>query len=584
MNRHHEGRKGVGNRVSWQMALAMCMVAASIILAGVSHAEDLDRLMPKQMPESGGDEGSVRPVPVPQAPPDKGETVLTGNLAGLVFVNSPDKIIKKGLAQKGIIVDGYQEQEFFGQMGTYLGKPLTLNGLNEILKKVVLYFRSTDRPVVDVYVPEQDISSGTVQVVIVEGNLGTVRTEGNKWFKDSLLIDSIRTRHGEVIHGRPLLEDLNWVNQNPFRRSDIVFTRGTNPGETDIVLKTQDRFPVRVFAGYEDSGTELTGKDRLLAGFNWGNAFGIDHQLNYQYTADKDFDKFQAHSVSYLAPLPWRHMLSLAGSFSKSKPDVEDFDMDGKSTEFMGRYTIPLQDYTRYTHFFQAGIDYKDSDNNLQFSEIPVFDKKTQVLQGLAGYTGMLSDNRGATKISGNIFFSPGGLMKYNKDEYFEDMTPGSKAKYVYAQLNVDRMTAIAKGFDWSLRINTQFASCTLLDSEKMGFGGYDTVRGYDERDVNGDGGVLVVNELLTPAIDLKGAVKTGRDLGVLRFLVFVDYGYAANHGTTDNTSLYSTGIGFRYGLGTHVTARFDYGWQLKDIDTEGEDNSRAHVGIVAAF
>ena len=563
--------------------LMKCMaVAVFVVFAGSAFAQDLERLTPKEMPS-----GEKKPEALPQTPPpevtqDKGEKVLLKNLAGLVFVSSPDKVIPKGLTQRGVVVDGYQEQEFFQQMNMYLGKPLTLNGLNEILKKVVLYFRATDRPVVDVYAPEQDISGGTVQIVVLEGKLGQVKTEGNRWFSDHLFTDKIRVKPGEVVYGKKLLEDLDWINNNPFRQTDLVFARGSNPGETDIILRTQDRFPVRVFTGYEDSGTDLTGKARLLAGLNWGNVFGIDHQLNYQFTASPDFDKFKAHSVSYQVPLPWRHTLTLMGAYAESKPDIGNiFNQKGKSWEIDGRYTIPLAGFGNYTHSIQTGIDFKYSDNNLDFSQVPVFDKKTQIFQWMIGYNGALPDRLGSTSIGGNLYYSPGGLTTYNKDSYFNDLTPGAKAEYVYFQLNAERLTHLPADFAWDLRINTQIASNTLLDSEKMGLGGYNTVRGYDERDVNGDGGYLVVNEVRTPAIDL-----AGHKFGVLQFLAFVDYGYSTNHDTSaqKNTSLSSTGLGFRYNLGSYISARFDYGWQLKKLDNGNTNGSRAHVGIVAAL
>ena len=62
-------------------------------------------------------------------------------------------------------------------------------------------------------------------------------------------------------------------------------------------LNVNDRIPFRPYAGYEDSGTRFTGEDRFLAGFNWGNVFGLDQQLNYQYATDAKFDLVQANLV-----------------------------------------------------------------------------------------------------------------------------------------------------------------------------------------------------------------------------------------------------------------------------------------------
>jgi len=77
---------------------------------------------------------------------------------------------------------------------------------------------------------------------------------------------------------------------------------------------TQESFPARFYMGYEDSGTKLTGEDRLLAGCNWGTPSGWDRQLNYQYMTDIGFAFVKAHSGSYATPLRWRHSLMFFGS------------------------------------------------------------------------------------------------------------------------------------------------------------------------------------------------------------------------------------------------------------------------------
>ena len=57
---------------------------------------------------------------------------------------------------------------------------------------------------------------------------------------------------------------------------------------TDLMLRTQDRFPLRVYAGYEDSGNQFTGDDRIITGFNYGDLFHLGQQLSYQFTSGED--------------------------------------------------------------------------------------------------------------------------------------------------------------------------------------------------------------------------------------------------------------------------------------------------------
>jgi hypothetical protein len=108
---------------------------------------------------------------------------------------------------------------------------------------------------------------------------------------------------------------------------------------------------------------------------------------------------------------------------------------------------------------------------------------------------------------------------------------------YAYGRLDLHRETLLPlilpiKGgvdehFTWVLRASGQFADARLLPTEQFGLGGYDTVRGYNERVVDGDDGWLLVNEIRTPHIPLGNltARTDGRDW--LQGLIFCDYGRA---------------------------------------------------------
>ena len=45
--------------------------------------------------------------------------------------------------------------------------------------------------------------------------------------------------------------------------------------------------------------------------------------------------------------------------------------------------------------------------------------------------------------------------------------------------------------------LTTPLSNCNLLGSETFGLGGYDTVRGYDQRDINTDDGLLLSGQIM---------------------------------------------------------------------------------------
>src|SRR5205823_11275288 len=139
--------------------------------------------------------------------------------------------------------------------------------------------------------------------------------EGHKWFSDALVLRDIRLKPGDVVLAHRLNSDLDWGNRNvyqslgsfsePFRDLNVSFSRGRQLGETTAIIEVRDRFPFRPLIGGDDSGITAIGRERVYAGFNWGNVFGLDHRLNYQYITDSEFKRLKEHIGSYVVPLPW---------------------------------------------------------------------------------------------------------------------------------------------------------------------------------------------------------------------------------------------------------------------------------------
>ncbi|GAG46675.1 unnamed protein product, partial [marine sediment metagenome] len=154
------------------------------------------------------------------------------------------------------MLDNY---EFRKIIQPYLGQPVTMRSISLMVRDTIVYYQSKGRPVVDVFVPEQEITTGVVQLMVVEARVGQVRAEGLKWFSEESVIDNIRVQSGDVIYARELLEDIDYINRNPFLFTRPVLEPGKEFGTTDIVADSKDRFPMRFYAGYEDTGSRTTG-------------------------------------------------------------------------------------------------------------------------------------------------------------------------------------------------------------------------------------------------------------------------------------------------------------------------------------
>lgn len=559
------------------------LVAVLCLVAFTSRtdlsAQNLDLFAPKLPP--AGETGSIRETSDADLDPDaEAATVeLLPSLKGLVFVPRVSDIQVDGRpGVKGVLVENLEmmdEAQWQQRLAGRIGRRFTMAGLNAVMREVILSYREAGRPVVDLVVVEQDITSGVVQLAVVEAHLGEVRAEGARFFKAERLAGQVRLKPEGPIDSTLLMADLAWLNQNPFRSVDVVYTPGEGGGETDIVLKIDDRFPLRVYGGYEDSGNALTGDNRWLAGVNYGNLWGIDHQINYQWTSNNQIDLLSAHSISYVAPLPWRHTATLFGAYVESSANLPTpFNLDGETSQLSGRYTIPLpapSGFRRGTfeHEIEVGYDFKNSTSNLVFGVVQRLPVDTDVQQFVFSYRATMRDSLGATSFGANAYFSPGDLGGRNTDAAFGIARFGSDSTYAYGNLDLERLTRLPGGFTSVIKTTSQFASENLLPSEQLGYGGYSSVRGYEEREANVDEGVLLTVELRAPSVSLLPLLKIPGARDGFQALVFWDYAKGGNvgllPGEPSTVTISSVGPGFRWAVGGNFSMRFDYGFQLRD-------------------
>jgi hemolysin activation/secretion protein len=540
------------------------------------------------------------PNGTPVAPPKNDSEILLENLRGVVFVPSPHDVLTGGASAKGIVFRGVvvpDPKDFDACVQPYLGQKLTRGDLNKMVSDIILYYRNHDRPVVDVIVPQQEITNGVVQLVLLEARVGTVTVTGNRWFSSEELRSDLRVRTGDTISGMRLQSDLDWVNQNPFHSSDLVYQPGKALGETDIVLKTQDRFPVRFYGGYEDNGNAATGFDRYSVGFNWGDAFelGLGQQLNYQYTTSGS-SSLQAQAASYIIPLPWRHTLTFFGSYATTQGTIPPLiNLTGTSYQVSGRYGIPLPTLTKsdwglnLKESFSFGFDYKYNNNSLLFTNVPAGATLVDVDQFVVGYDGALHDPYGETTLNETLYLSPGNMMGGNNtNAAFNASHTGATANYIYDTMSAQRITKLPYDFSLLLRGVLQLSDSNLTPSEQMGFGGYDSVRGYDDREVNTDEGFTFTTELRTPPVSLGEFFGCHQIHDQLQFLGFWDYGAANNYnllpGEPSQIPLSAVGGGLRYSVNTYLSVRFDYGFQLLNTGLDNDHGGRGDVGVVVSY
>jgi len=528
---------------------------------------------------------------------------LIPKLKGVVIVSDAKAIKAAGRPGiTGVLIEGSNflaKEKAEAALKSYLGLPLTAEKLAGLQKSLVKLCRAEDRPIVDVVVPEQEIVDGVIQIVVISGKIGavTVENEGEKHISDDKVLAAFKLDAGEEISATKMGAAADWFNRHPFRSVDIGYKRGA-VGSSDVILSVEDKRPWKFYSTIENMGIKALGKNQVAAGSVWALPHDQDQIMSYEYRTDTHATKLKSHILSYQYLLPSRHYLNLTGYYSETSAAVDElFDgmkQDGESWLGSFRYGIPLAQSPSYKPELQFGFDFKKADSNLLYGGSSVFSLPTETLQFVTSYQAKTQDRYGVSAFNIDAVWSPGDLTNRNEDANFSKSSrKNSTADYLYYRGRWERNTPLPIGLNWVTQISGQYSSQKLPPAEQLGVGGYTSVRGYDERYVNGDTGLIIRNEIYLPT--WKPLSLFGYDLESdrLRVLGFLDYGaiklskYEGGDEGLDNAgknfNIASYGWGLRYNLRENLSFRFDHGFQLSERHRTSSD-SMAHFSLTLTY
>ncbi|MDE3046060.1 MAG: BamA/TamA family outer membrane protein, partial [Verrucomicrobiota bacterium] len=476
-----------------------------------------------------------------------------------------------------IVLDANLQQK----LDLFIGSPLTQETVDGLKRTITHYYKETRSSLVAVIVPDQEVGNGVLQLSVINPIIGKIEYTGQQWTKISALEKCIGAHCGEPLDQDLLLNGVAWMNNNPFHESEIVLAPGSQEGTTIVQVKTKEKYPVRIYGGADNTGINACNQVRLYAGLAWGNAFGIGDLMTYQYTASPDFRQFQSHLVQYTSFLSWHHFLVVYGAYSTIFPEIVGFSSSGKSGQLSMRYIIPIKPfYTTFKQQITCGLDGKYLNNNLFYvadaSNTPITQQSINITQLYLSYQWQQRFSINTFTAKMDFFLSPvTNLLANQTDEDYNNLRYHSRVQYLYARMAFRHGIDLPAGcaFVWLAR--GQVANSTLPVSEQFSLGGYDTVRGYQERPFLGDNAFCANMEFHSPRV-----------YGFL-FLAFWDYGWGYNYNVQAANQkvqwLMGTGPGIRYDYYPYISIRADYAFQLHDIPNDTHFG-RFHLGITASY
>lgn len=469
----------------------------------------------------------------------------------------------------------------------YLGLEINKENLFAIKQSIIAFYSEYQHPFIAVSIPEQPITQGNIEFHVVEPVIEQMAVTGNRWFSDASIKNAVGVKEGDAAAECIIMKRLAWLNMNPFIHSDALYSPGAQNGTTRLNLATKDRFPMRTYAGADNTGSDPTGDERWFAGLNV--SLGLQCLVSYQFTSSYKFPEFQSHLGNFTFFLPWRHEFVAYGTYATIHPEIQGFKSHGKDVQGSFRYLIPISAlYKPFRQEFGFGFDYKLYNNALFFlgdaeEDEPVTTRNCAISQFYLGYR--LEDYFFNHHISfrWEVLFSPAEWLPHQSESDYDQLRIGAKTRYLYSRLAAGDVIDLPGKFEFAALLRLQASTDPLLPSEQFGLGGYDTVRGYLERIFLADDALCANVEVRSPKISIMPKVKNE-----LRFIAFLDYarGWNLKDSPSEgrNATLLGVGPGLRYQVLPYFTARLDYGFNLHEVEFDPNRFGRWHFSSILSY
>lgn len=485
----------------------------------------------------------------------------------------------------------------------YIGEGRSYADVQKALESLERAYHSRGYGTVQVYVPEQELTGGVVTLQVTEGRIGQVIIKGNQHFTDENIRAAVPDlREGTAPNMRRLSENIQLANENPARQMELVLGVAEEEGKVNARLDVTEENPERFFLTLDDTGTHESGRHRIGASYQNANLFNSDQVLTLAYITTPDAPsgvKVDILSAGYRWPL-YNLGDSIDVIYANSSTNTPatlstGVDVVGKGEVFAVRYNHIFPRIGEYASRLIVGMDYKYVNAVCSVDGVSLPNCLPYTVRPVTlTYTGKREQPGQTWEYSIGVMYNvfPFGAEHdfYNGSKTDADLYSAASGYEVKDRFGAMRVagsfsTAMENDWMWRLAFNAQLSGDALVSGERLGLAGSTAVRGFKERALFTDSGIVTNVELYSPDFaNLLGVP------GALQGVFFYDTAAGRNSNEPAyKPHIASVGVGLRYSFKKDITARFDFaqvvdGFGKDDQVVEGNLDTRTHFSLAIGF
>lgn len=412
----------------------------------------------------------------------------------------------------------------------FLGQCIGVAQLNEILKVITDSYLEKGLVTTRAYLPQQDLSSGVLEVLVVEGKLESLEGDTGSGLSNRELYMAFPGQEGQLLNLREIEQLLDQLNRLPSNQTQMELAPGEAVGGSHVRVKNAPQKPWRANLSRNNDGQKSTGEQQWGVGFDWDSPLGIADQLSLRggHDAVSDHQKDSKHGMlAYSLPFGWwtfNYSYSQSEYRSLAQATEVNFEQTGDSQSHQFRVDRVIHRDALSKTSLSAGLSHLITNNYIEGSK-------------LAGSSNRLSEaqfgiNHGRRVGSAFANFDLGMQQGIGAFDAQSAGHPGPGEadaryrKYTGTLSYLHPFQLWGENFTFTSLATGQRSEDVLFSPQRMSLGGSSSVRGYKNQFLSGDSGGYWRTELqlarpvafdwLRPVFAEYGAA-IGYDQGVIR-------------------------------------------------------------------
>ena len=454
--------------------------------------------------------------PEPETPKIKKETRRTPK----VPKTSPKFFLKKIILTGNTVIS---DERLMPLVDLGEGMDVNLSILNAMADKISAIYASEGYLLARVFIPNQEIKDGTVEMVISEGRINKVFVQGNKKLgKENFKRRMKRVQKEPVLKEQTLERVLIELNELMGVKVRAVLKPGELPGTSDLVMDVTESRPYTLSFDSDNFGSRYTGPDRYGLSMTYANIFTLGDQFAARWTRS-EFGQ-DSYSPFYTIPInSYGTRMKLNYTFLENElGDSLNYLAAGGSVTAYGLEVSHLVHKSQTASFSaRTRLDVKHYENEAQ----GINTSKDNLMNVSLGFEGNLSDS-----FLGRTFYDLNfemGLRERDSTRGLVSRT-GGHGEIFTTHIRLTRLqSAKILNSYFTLKAQGQLNTDRALSSYLIGIGGVGSVRGYPLSAFHGDMGYNASLEYTVPfPWHVPSGVRSVPDLTkILSFVSFVERG-----------------------------------------------------------